>query len=441
MKTITANEVFSTLGELMLVDGFPIVLDLEKSQGSWLVDGKTGDKYLDFFSFFASNPVGINHPKLTIKQFKEKLGRVAINKPSNSDLYTVEMAECVSKFKETAIPDYIKHLFFISGGALAIENALKTAFDWKIKKNAKKGKNIDKDPDLKVLHFVEAFHGRTGYTMSLTNTDPTKTDYFPKFKWPRVINPKITFPLEGENLEKVKKTEEESINQIKNAIDKEGDKIAALIIEPIQGEGGDNHFRTEFFRKLREITLENEMLFIVDEIQSGMGLTGKWWAVEHHDVKPDVIAFGKKTQVCGILCNNRIDEIEDNVFKVSSRINSTWGGNLVDMVRFTKYLEIIEEENLIENAAQMGDYLLNNLKNIAKECNQISNIRGKGLMIAFDFENSKTRDRFKDELYKKKVMVLPCGTKSIRFRPALNIKKEEINIGLEKFREVVKEMF
>ena len=438
MTRLNPADVFPTLEKLMLVDGFPIVLDLERSEGVWMVDSKTGDKYLDFFSFFASNPVGINHPKLKTKEFIEKIGKVAVNKPSNSDLYTIEMAECVETFRRVAIPDYLKHLFFISGGALAVENALKVAFDWKHRKN---GNLSERDPDLKVIHFKDAFHGRTGYTMSLTNTDPAKTDYFPKLKWPRVENPSVIFPMEGENLEKVIKAEEFSIRQIKDTIMENGNKIASLIIEPIQGEGGDNHFRPEYFKKLREITLENDILFIADEIQTGMGMTGKMWAVEHYDVEPDIIAFGKKTQVCGILCSERIDEVKENVFKVSSRINSTWGGNLVDMVRFTRYLEIIEEENLVENAAKMGEYLLNNLTEITNKYDRISNVRGKGLMIAFDFEDSGIRNKFKDILYSNKILVLPCGSRSIRFRPPLNIKKEEIDIALEATDKTLDTMF
>ncbi|MFC1724106.1 L-lysine 6-transaminase [candidate division KSB1 bacterium] len=438
MINLKSTDVFPVLEELMLVDGFPIVLDLEKSHGVWMADSKSGDEYLDFFSFFASNPVGINHPKLMTGEFLNKLNKVAVNKPSNSDLYTIEMAECVAMFKKIAIPDFMEHLFFISGGALAVENALKVAFDWKQRKN---GNFADKDPELKIIHFKEAFHGRSGYTMSLTNTDPAKTDYFPKFNWPRIDNPKITFPLEGVNLENVIKAEENSINQLKDAILKDKENIAALILEPIQGEGGDNHFRPEFFKKLREITLENDIMFILDEIQTGMGLTGKMWAHEYYGIKPDIMAFGKKTQVCGILCNNRVDEVKENVFKTSSRINSTWGGNLVDMVRFTKYLEIIDEENLVENAAIMGAYLLDNLKTISKEYDQISNVRGKGLMIAFDFESHESRIKFKDILFKNKIMVLPCGPWSIRFRPALNISKDEIDIALDATRKTLKEMY
>ncbi len=431
---IPANKVHETLSKYMLVDGFPVVVDLEKSHGSFLVDAVTGKEYVDFFTFFASAPIGFNHPKMTTPEFIEKLGKVAVNKPSNSDLYTVEMAEFVETFATIAKPDYMKHLFFVSGGALAVENALKTAFDWKVRKNLKKGKG---EKGYKVIHFKQAFHGRTGYTLSLTNTfDPRKTMYFPTFDWPRIDNPKLRFPITDEVIKEVEEAEKKAIQQIKDAIAKDGDDIACLIIEPIQGEGGDNHFRKEFFKELETICKESDIMFIVDEVQTGIGLTGKMWAYQHFDIKPDIIAFGKKTQVCGIMVSDRVDEVENNVFVESSRINSTWGGNLVDMVRSTKYLQIIDEEKLVDNAAKMGKYLMKKLNEMA-ERKPITNIRGRGLFCAFDLPNTQHRDKVFSAGLEKGVLILKSGEKSIRFRPPLNIKQEEIDKGLSILEEII----
>jgi L-lysine 6-transaminase len=365
------------------------------------------------------------------------LNSAAVVNPTNADIYTLEFAESVATFRKIAIPSYLPHLFFISGGALAVENALKTAFDWKIKKNWKKGVSKSKEVGTKVIHFKDAFHGRSGYTLSLTNTDPNKIALFPKFDWPRIENPKIIFPLE-KNLAKIIESEKKAIKQIKDVIKKEGKDIAALIIEPIQGEGGDNHFRTEFMKELRKLTLENDILFIMDEVQTGIGISGKMWAHQHHEIEPDIIAFGKKTQICGILAGKRIDEVEDNVFTMSGRINSTWGGNLVDAVRFAKYLEIIKEEKLVENARKMGDYLLKQLTMLQKEFpNIISNARGKGLFVAIDFPSTVIRNKVKDELFKKNFIFLPSGPIAIRFRPILDITKEEIDFCIKTWREVL----
>ena len=437
MIQIEPEKVIETLKKYMLIDGFHIVVDLEKSQGSHLVDARDGREYLDFFSFFASNPVGFNHPKMLEPEFTKKLLRAAIHKPSNSDFYTVELAEFAETFSQLALPDDFKHLFLIEGGALAVENALKAAFDWKVRKNFEKGYRGEKGKQ--IIHFREAFHGRTGYTLSLTNTaDKRKTKYFAKFDWPRVLNPKITFPLTEQNLEKVKEAERVSLNQIKQAIYNNPDDIAAIVIEPIQGEGGDNHFRGEFLRALRQIADENEILLIFDEVQTGVGITGKMWAHQHFDVVPDIMAFGKKTQVCGIAATSRIDEVENNVFKESGRINSTWGGNLTDMVRATRYLEIIHQENLVENAHVVGEYFVERIQQLQQQFPElISNARGRGLFIAFDLPSPEIRNKLFAETFKHRVIVLKSGVKSIRFRPSLNITKAEVDEGIELLRECI----
>ncbi len=432
--TVTAQNVHEILSKKMLVDGFDFVLDLNNSKGLIIVDEKTGDEYLDFFSFFASSPVGINHPKMNTPEFRDELATAAINKPSNSDIYTVEMARFVETLSRVAVPDYFKHLFFVDGGALAVENGLKVAFDWKVRKNYIKG--YKEELGHQVIHFREAFHGRSGYTMSLTNTDPVKIAHYPKFNWPRIINPKITFPLK-DNLTKIIKLENQAVEEIHLAIKNNPNDIAVIIIEPIQGEGGDNFFRKEFFIKLREIADENEILLMFDEVQTGVGMTGKMWAHEYF-VEPDIMAFGKKTHICGIMVSDRIDDISENAFKKSSRINSTWGGNLTDMVRSRKSLEIIEEENLVDNARMMGSYLLGNLKEIQDEFPEyVTQARGLGLMCSFNLPSADIRKKFLDELYRNKMIMLGCGNNSVRFRPTLTITKEHIDDGMSRIKNTL----
>ena len=170
-------------------------------------------------------------------------------------------------------------------------------------------------------------------------------------------------------------------------------------------------------------------------------MTGKMWCHEHFDLKPDIIAFGKKTQVCGLLASKRIDSVKDNVFNISSRINSTFGGNLIDMIRFEKYLEIIEEENLVENAARMGDYLLEGLSELQKKFpGLISNVRGKGLLCAFDLPESGSRDRAVNNMKKYGMIILSCGKRSIRCRPRLNVTKNEIDEALQIINQGLKEL-
>ncbi len=436
---IAPDKVHETLAKHMLVDGFDLVVDLKKSQGNFIYDSRSGKRFLDFFTFFASGPVGLNHPAMQDQAFREKLADVAVNKPSSSDAYTVEMAEFVETFSQVAIPEYLPHLFLIEGGSAAVENALKVAFDWKVRKNFIKGYTHDRGH--LVMHFRYAFHGRNGYTLSLTNTDPVKTMYFPKFKeWPRIDAPILRFPQNKENEALALKAEETSIKQMKEAFMNYPDQIAAIIIEPIQGEGGDNYFSERFHQTLRDLANENDALLIYDEVQTGLGLSGKMWAHQHYG-NPDIMTFGKKMQVCGILVSNRVDEVHDNVFMKPSRINSTWGGNLVDMVRAQKYLEIIRDEALVENARVVGEYLLKEIQALADEFSQvISNPRGKGLMCAFTLAEAQMRDVLKQKCYDEGVIIIGCGDRSIRFRPALNVTTDEIDMGMKVIKEQVKEL-
>ena len=435
LTAMNPADVHGTLKKHMLVDGLDLVFDLKRSQGSYIYDSRNGRRFLDFFSFFATQPIGLNHPRMVEPAFKEKMAEVAIHNPSNSDVYTVPMAEFVDTFDRVAIPQELPYLFLVAGGSVAVENALKTAFDWKVRKNLARGRG---EKGSLVLHFREAFHGRTGYSISMTNTaDPRKTMYFPKFDWPRIDNPKLRFPV-ASHVDEVIAAEKVAVRQIEKAIEDHPDEVAALIIEPIQGEGGDNHFRPEFLRKLRELAFEHEFLFIVDEVQTGVGLTGKMWAYQHFGFTPDVLVFGKKTQICGILAGRRIDEVEKNVFHESTRINSTWGGNLVDMVRFGRYLEIIEEEKLVERSRQVGGLLLAELEKLQEENpGRISNARGRGLMCAFDLPDAETRDRFKKLAFESGMLILGSGRRSIRFRPTLSVGEEEVEQGMVILRRVL----
>ena len=435
---IAPAAVHATLARHMLADGYDMVLDLEKSRGRRMHDSRSGRDYLDLFSFFATLPIGFNHPKLEDADFLKKLTRAALVNPTNSDIYSTEFAEFVEVFGRVAMRPWLPHSFFIAGGALGVENALKAAMDWKVRQNFRKG--LKSERGHQILHFKDAFHGRSGYTVSMTNTaDPRKYQFFAKFDWPRVSNPYLRFPVDGPELARVQQAESAALKEIRAAFDMRKDDIAAICIEPIQAEGGDHHFRTEFLAALKATAHEHDALLIFDEVQTGVGLTGRFWAHEGIGVQPDLVAFGKKMQVCGFLAGGRIDEEPDNVFKVSSRINSTWGGNLVDMVRCQRYLEIIEEEKLVENAAAVGAHLLAGLESLqAERPDVVSNARGRGLMCAVDLPDTETRDRLMDKAYELGLMILGCGRRSIRFRPALDITKAEIDEALDLVRKALK---
>jgi L-lysine 6-transaminase len=404
-----------------LAVGYPIVLDLERSHGAYAYDALGAAEYLDFASFYGSNPLGYGHPGMLEPGVQHRLARAATVKVGNPDFYTEYFAEFVDTLSRTAAPRELPHYFFVEGGALAVENGMKAAFDWKVRKNLAASRPAGGN---QILHFENAFHGRAGYTLSVTNTDPTKTLYFPKFDWPRVPAPVTRFPIAA-HLSEIVDSERASLAQVNRAFDERGHDIAAILIEPIQCEGGDNHFRPEFLAGLRRIANERDALLIFDEVQTGVGLTGAWWAFQKLGVEPDVLCFAKKMQVGGILVSKRIDEVE-SVFAIPSRISSTWGGSLVDMVRATRILEIIEDERLLENATTRGDELRLGLEALCSRFPEVTNARGLGALCAIDLPSSELRNQLVKRCFAERLIILACGQRSIRFRPFLSVDSASV---------------
>ncbi len=415
----------------ILADGFPLVLDLRASHGRVLVDQRDGATYLDMFGFFASNALGMNHPALAQDPgFRAELADVALNKPSNSDIYTVEMAAFVQTFARVLGDPRLPHLFFVDGGALAVENALKVAFDWKSRHNEAAGRPAELGA--LVLHLTGAFHGRTGYTMSLTNTDPVKTARFPAFAWPRIDTPYLCDDRD------VAAAEALALDQACRAFAEHPHDIACFIAEPIQGEGGDRHLRPEFLRAMQRLCHEHDALFVLDEVQTGVGATGTAWAYQQLGLEPDVVAFGKKTQVCGIMAGGRVDEVPDNVFAVSSRLNSTWGGNITDMVRARRILEVIERDGLFERSQRLGAHLLARLDSLAAAHTSVTEPRGRGLMCAITLATPELRDAAVTALREREhVLILDSGPRGIRFRPPLTVTAEELDLAVDALDRVL----
>lgn len=428
-ESVSAARVIAELERHILVDGLKLVFDPEKSHGSMFVDAVTGRELIDLYSFYASQPVGFNHPYFERAEVREDLLKAAQVKVANPDIYTVQYATFVQTFARVVGLPPLERYFFIEGGALAVENALKAAMDWKVRKNLAAGNG---ERGTEIIHFERAFHGRSGYTLSLTNTDPRKIAYFPKFPWPRIPAPTLDYSLPPADRERaVLEREQLAEKQIREVLAQKGMDIAAIVLEPVQGEGGDNHFRGEFLRTLRKICDQNDVLLIFDEVQTGMGITGKNWCCEHFGVLPDLLAFGKKAQVCGVMAGPRLDEVKDNCFRLPSRISSTWGGNFTDFVRSTHYLRIVEEEKLVDNARDQGEYFLGRLEELARRHPVIAAVRGRGLMLAFDLPSTALRDQFWKGAYEVGLLVVRSGERSIRLRPVLDVKRETIDQSIE----------
>ena len=424
-----ADEVLTTLERHLLVDGLDLVLDLDASHGSRLVDARDGTGYLDMFSFFASSALGMNHPALHTSEANERLLRAARHKPSNSDVYTPELAGFVAAFDRVLGVEHLPYLFFIEGGALAVENVCKAAFDWKSQHNEDAGR----PPELgtRVLHLRHAFHGRSGYTMSLTNTDPRKIARFPKFSWPRIPSPALRFPLD-EHAAANRTAEDRALEAADAAFAAHPHDIALTLVEPIQGEGGDNHLSGRFLAALQQLTHDHDALFGVDEVQTGAGFTGTPWAFQQLGIQPDLLAFGKKLHVGGVMAGGRLDEVDHHVFRASSRINSTFGGNLTDMVRATIMLGVYEEEGLVERAAKLGTHLLDRLQWLEERHETLSQARGRGLWASVDVHDTALRDAVRRRmLVDEQVVLLGCGTRTLRFRPTMTVTVEELDEAVD----------
>ncbi len=421
---IPAQAVREVLGQRILTSGMDVVCDLMRCKGNRLWDAARDTAYLDMFTFYASRPLTFDHPALVDPAYRERMGRLAAHKPSNCDIYTGEYAAFVEAMSRTAAADW-PHMFVVSGGALAVENALKCDFDWKSHKNEAAGRSASGG---RVAHFEHAFHGRSGYTMSLTDSpDPRKTARYPKFTdWPRLPTPSCRFPLdEGDNLALTAAAEEDSLGRLRRIFEEAPHEIAAILIEPIQGEGGDAHLRPEFLRGLRALADEHEALLIFDEVQTGFGLTGSWWAYQELGVKPDLVCFGKKFQVCGFLASDRVDDV-DGVFKVPSRISSTFEGNLVDMVRCTEVLNTVERDGLLGHVKAEGAWLLEQLHGLASRHDWVTAPRGMGLMVAFDLPDGDSRDEVLERCFEEGLIILGCGDRSLRFRPSLDVSRDDL---------------
>ncbi|EST33065.1 hypothetical protein N566_19700 [Streptomycetaceae bacterium MP113-05] len=434
-----SGTTFDVLRDRVTGDFSPIVMDIRASNGCWLVDRRDGSRYLDMAMFFASAPLGHNHPGLLDDpELDEALLAAGRTKPANPDFATAEQAHFADTFLRVFGADDMPYVFFIDGGALAVENALKVAFDWKTRHNAARGVATRGS---RVLHLEHAFHGRTGYTMSLTNTDPAKIRDFPVFDWPRIPSPVVN-DMSSWNEAGLLAEERTALDAARAAFRRYPDEIACFVFEPVQGEGGDRHLRPLFLSAMAALCREHDALFVADEVQTGFGATGDRWACETLGLRPDLIAFGKKSQVCGVLGGRRVLETDGNAFRARSRLSSTWGGNLVDMVRSTRIMEIIEEQGLFARVRETGAHLLDGLRDIAAGHPDLaSDPRGRGLMCALTLRDGATRDEVvRRALDEHGVIFLGSGERELRWRPPLTVSEADLSLALDALSAVLKEI-
>lgn len=430
---IPAKDVPSVLERHVVVSDLDLVIDLARSHGSTLVEARTDVSYLDFATFAGSLPLGMNHPGMTgDAEFTRALTLAALHKITNPDFHSREYASFVAAFARVLGDPALPRLFFVDGGALAVENAIKAAFDWKWRTSGTAPER------LLVMHLTDAFHGRSGYTLSLTSTEAVITEGYPQWDWPRLPTPGVCHPP----------TEFAEVNEANDAralhhaekffVDNPG-RVACFIAEPIQGAAGDTHLSPRFLRGMQELCHTHEALFVLDEVQTGCGITGTPWLYQQLGLTPDLVAFGKKTQVSGVMAGGRVTDTPGNPFAAAGRIGSTWGGNTVDMVRATGILDIIEEDGLLQYAAQAGALLLSLVEDLAaRHPTLVSNPRGRGLLCAFDVSDTALRNRVLTELRTvHHVLLLGGGERSVRFRPSLAVAEDDLRKGVAAIETVL----
>jgi len=384
-------------------------IDFKNSHGSYLVDKDTSEEYLDFFGQYSTLTLGYNHPIFKSKKYIDEICRVAHQKITNCEVLSDESSQFDKLFREFTSKEIFSHYHYSCTGALAIEAAIKTSMDYK-------GGGFDR-----IISFKGSFHGINSYGGILTDRfEPVNQRLigFPGPYWEPVNNPVISY-INGE-----KSVDSNSINKTFSEIESiiAGNKVCAILLEPIQCTFGDHYFSDEFFMGLRQLSTQHDIPLIFDEIQVGFGGTGKIWYFEHLPIVPDILVFGKKTQLSGIAVQKKFAKIFEKAF----RLEVTWDADIMDMVRCKYIIETFEKDDLLQNVNKMSIKLIKGLSVISN----IKNVRNCGLLFAFDFEKSSQRDLFVEELLNNKMLCNPTRKKTVRLRPNLCVSNQEIDHAL-----------
>lgn len=415
---LTANKIHEFLKRHTFSDLSNIIIDHNRSKGLWAVDLSNGKKYFDCTSLFNTAPIGFNHHLLVYEE-NDKFNGVSYLQSPTKGVYTCWYADFIETFVKKAAPENFNHIVCGSNIDDAIDSALKLSFHYtsqRLKLKPSFTKSLD------VIYFAESYHGNSPYALSVSDV---KNYSGPLFNWTKVNNPKVDFC----NNDSIEKSEEITLSQIKDALSK--GNVASIIVEPIQDEGGNNLFRGDFLQELRKLANESKALLIFDESKIGFGPSGSWWCFERFGVTPDIIIFGGRTQVAGLLLHDKLAETKEEFFKINRKdICLSLNNSIPDMVRSMVYLKVIEKEDLVKKAKKVGEYFLAKLRELEAVSAQVKNTRGVGTLLAFDLPDKIKREKVLKKL-QENLLIQGCGEKSIKFRPALTFGKEDADLLLD----------
>ncbi|KAI1641052.1 aminotransferase class-III-domain-containing protein [Biscogniauxia mediterranea] len=442
-----SQEAIARLDKVFDTRSLNMLADYTKSFGNYIVD-LDGNALLDVYAQIASIPVGYNNPALLKAAQSPEMINALINRPALGNFPSHDWAEILETGILKVAPKGLNQVFTAMAGSDANETAYKAAFMWR-RQRERGGPSVEFTEEemesamrnqspgasqLSILSFKTAFHGRLFGSLSTTRSKPIHKLDIPAFDWPQATFPQLKYPLE-DHIEENKKAESDSLAEVEHLIENYHIPPCAVIVEPIQSEGGDNHASPAFFQGLRAITKKHGVLLIVDEVQTGVGATGKFWAHEHWNLPdpPDMVTFSKKAQTAGYYFGD--PSLRPN--KPYRQFN-TWMGDPARAILFRAIIDEIERLNLVENTAKVGDYLFGKLEGLAKKYpGQFENLRGKnlGTFIAFDNPN---RDEFLKKAKKFGVNIGGSGASAVRLRPMLIFEKQHADLLLEALEKIVK---
>lgn len=405
---------------------------------------------LDLYTQIASIPIGYNHPSLMAAMRKEDNLVQFINRPALAVHPPSDWAERINNALMRVAPAGLNQVQTMACGACSLEHSQKAMFmSYQRKKRGGKPPTQEElksclmnkapgSPDLTVLSFTNAFHGRTMGALALTHSKWIHKLDFPVPEWPVAHFPDLKYPLEDfvrENMEEENKCLEE-VEDLIHSWNKKGKPIVGAVIEPIQAEGGDNFASPEFFQGLQRICNKNEVPLMFDEVQTGCGATGKFWAHENFNLPevPDIVGFSKKMLTGGFYYKDNLRPAEP------FRIFNTWVGDPSKLVLLEAVVNVIKGQNLLLNVQVTGDYLLKGLKDLQSKYPLLSKARGIGCFCSFDLPDGPTRDKAINNIRAKGVHMGACGDRSIRIRPTLTFQKHHAEMFLEVLEAVVKDM-
>ncbi|MBX3119135.1 MAG: aminotransferase class III-fold pyridoxal phosphate-dependent enzyme [Fimbriimonadaceae bacterium] len=418
-----SKAMLDELHSYVILEPYPFVLDLEKCEGIKVMT-VDGQELRDWCSYFGSKLIGHNHPRLYEADYVKRLALAANNKVANPDFLTPQCLEFYRLLHKLA-PESMKgptlEMYAVNSGAEAVENMMKFFVAKFHAKKLKAGKSVT---NRRFVYFDRAFHGRTVYALGVTHTmDPVGTKDFHGLMTGG--NVKLPFPAIDNDetpAENMRRTVE-ALQMAEMTLKQMAHEIVGIIVEPLQGAGGNRVALPEFFRGLSELAHKYDVYLGFDEVQTGLGATGKMFAIDHFDLPhpPMAIATGKKFGSGVVYMREPLEDV--------GVLDSTWGGTLADMVRVVQEYKIVEEEGLIAKAAENGEYLAEKLRGLqAMHPDRVMNIRGMGLYQAF----SLTTDELKGQLIKTAreqfgLLLLGAGERTVRMRPNLSVTREDID--------------